>query len=160
MPCSPQRVSSYRKWAEATPPGFMFAVKGSKWALWTYPGCIGCSMRCHFVSWAGMARCTHVRRCTTTGRCVRLTIMRSSCHCASRRLTTWSLRVHTQGRPIGTMHLLGPGPCLPAGRFITHTKRCHDVVRPLANFLASGVLALGEKLGPVVWQLPPNLPYE
>ena len=28
---------------------------------------------------------------------------------------------------------------------------------PLANFYASGVLALREKLGPILWQLPPNL---
>ncbi|WP_253776262.1 DUF72 domain-containing protein [Goodfellowiella coeruleoviolacea] len=45
-------------------------------------------------------------------------------------------------------------------RFITHMKRLRDVVTPLANFLASGVLALGPKLGPVLWQLPPNLAFE
>ena len=31
---------------------------------------------------------------------------------------------------------------------------------PLANFLASGVLALGPKLGPLLWQLPPNLGFD
>jgi uncharacterized protein YecE (DUF72 family) len=30
----------------------------------------------------------------------------------------------------------------------------------LASFLASGPLALGSRLGPFVWQLPPNLKYE
>lgn len=40
------------------------------------------------------------------------------------------------------------------GRFITHLKRLRDVETPLANFFASGVLALGAKLGPVLWQLP------
>jgi uncharacterized protein YecE (DUF72 family) len=40
------------------------------------------------------------------------------------------------------------------GRFITHLKRLVDVDAPLANFFASGVLALGPKLGPVLWQLP------
>lgn len=45
-------------------------------------------------------------------------------------------------------------------RFITHLKRLRDTEVPLANFLASGVLALGEKLGPILWQLPPNLPYD
>ena len=30
----------------------------------------------------------------------------------------------------------------------------------LANFFASGVLALGDKLGPLLWQLPENLPYD
>jgi uncharacterized protein YecE (DUF72 family) len=43
------------------------------------------------------------------------------------------------------------------GRFITHMKKLNDVATPLANFFASGVLALGDKLGPILWQLPPNL---
>jgi uncharacterized protein YecE (DUF72 family) len=42
-------------------------------------------------------------------------------------------------------------------RFITHMKRLRDVKVPLANFFASGLLALREKLGPIFWQLPPNL---
>jgi uncharacterized protein YecE (DUF72 family) len=42
-------------------------------------------------------------------------------------------------------------------RFITHMKKLSDVDVPLANFLASGVLALGPKLGPLLWQLPPSL---
>ena len=41
------------------------------------------------------------------------------------------------------------------GRFITHMKKLKDVETPLANFLASGLLALGDKLGPLLWQLPP-----
>lgn len=41
-------------------------------------------------------------------------------------------------------------------RFITHVMRLSDVKKPLANFLASGVLRLGSKLGPILWQLPPN----
>ncbi|HWM33079.1 MAG TPA: DUF72 domain-containing protein [Pseudolysinimonas sp.] len=45
-------------------------------------------------------------------------------------------------------------------RFITHIKRLRDIDAPLANFLASGVLALGPKLGPILWQLPPNLAYD
>lgn len=46
------------------------------------------------------------------------------------------------------------------GRFITHMKKLAGIDTPLANFFASGVLALGEKLGPVLWQLPPNLGYD
>ena len=46
------------------------------------------------------------------------------------------------------------------GRFITHMKKLRDVNTPLANFFASGVLALEEKLGPFLWQLPPTLPYD
>jgi uncharacterized protein YecE (DUF72 family) len=45
------------------------------------------------------------------------------------------------------------------GRFITHMKKLRDVEAPLANFFASGVLCLGEKLGPFLWQLPPQLPF-
>ncbi|MFW6079383.1 MAG: DUF72 domain-containing protein, partial [Gemmatimonadota bacterium] len=69
-----QRPESYRRWYEATPPGFVFAVKGS--------------------------------------------------------------------------------------RFITHMKKLNDVATPLANFFASGVLRLAEKLGPILWQLPPNLGFD
>lgn len=46
------------------------------------------------------------------------------------------------------------------GRFITHMKRLRDVETPLANFFASGPLALGPKLGPLLWQLPASLPYD
>jgi uncharacterized protein YecE (DUF72 family) len=45
-------------------------------------------------------------------------------------------------------------------RFITHMRKLHDVRVPLANFLASGVLALRRKLGPILWQLPPNLGFD
>ncbi|HEY0167447.1 MAG TPA: DUF72 domain-containing protein [Jatrophihabitans sp.] len=46
------------------------------------------------------------------------------------------------------------------GRFITHMKKLRDVQTPLANFFASGVLALQDKLGPLLWQLPPTLPFD
>src|SRR6187200_146546 len=39
------------------------------------------------------------------------------------------------------------------GRFITHMKRLHDCAQPLANFYASGVLALEDATGPFLWQL-------
>jgi uncharacterized protein YecE (DUF72 family) len=45
-------------------------------------------------------------------------------------------------------------------RFVTHLKRLVDVEQPLANFFASGVLALGPKLGPLLWQLPERLTYD
>ena len=45
------------------------------------------------------------------------------------------------------------------GRFVTHMKKLRGVEEALANFFASGPLALGGKLGPVLWQLPPNLGY-
>lgn len=45
-------------------------------------------------------------------------------------------------------------------RYITHTLRLRDTQDALANFLASGVLLLGRKLGPLLWQLPPTLKYD
>ena len=43
-----------------------------------------------------------------------------------------------------------------APRFITHIRRLRDIHTPLANFFASGVLELKDKLGPILWQFPPN----
>lgn len=45
-------------------------------------------------------------------------------------------------------------------RFITHMKRLRDCEQALANFFASGILRLGAKLGPVLWQLPPTLRFD
>ena len=46
------------------------------------------------------------------------------------------------------------------GRYITHMRRLLDIEQPLANFLASGVFNLREKLGPILWQFPPNFRYD
>lgn len=45
-------------------------------------------------------------------------------------------------------------------RFITHNKKLGDIDEPMANFLASGVLELREKLGPILWQIGPNLHFD
>lgn len=42
-------------------------------------------------------------------------------------------------------------------RFITHNLKMKDAGGALANFLASGILALGDELGPLLWQLPESL---
>src|SRR3954462_6321214 len=42
------------------------------------------------------------------------------------------------------------------GRSTPHNKKLVDCEQPLANFFASGVLALEDKLGPILWQLPPQ----
>ena len=47
-----------------------------------------------------------------------------------------------------------------APRFITHIRRLREVETPLANFIASGLLRLGEKLGPILWQFPPNFRFD
>ena len=46
------------------------------------------------------------------------------------------------------------------GRYLTHMLRLHDTGQALANFFASGVLVLGDKLGPVLWQLPESLEFD
>jgi uncharacterized protein YecE (DUF72 family) len=66
-----QRPSSYAQWAEQTPPGFVFAIKGS--------------------------------------------------------------------------------------RYITHMLKLRGIEAALANFLASGLFELGDKLGPILWQFPPMM---
>jgi uncharacterized protein YecE (DUF72 family) len=45
-------------------------------------------------------------------------------------------------------------------RFLTHMLKLRGIDKPLANVLASGMFALREKLGPVLWQFPPQLRFE
>ena len=49
---------------------------------------------------------------------------------------------------------------LKGSRFITHMKQLRDIDAPLANFFASGVLRLQEKLGPILWQFPARMTYD
>ena len=45
-------------------------------------------------------------------------------------------------------------------RFITHRLRLRNIETPLANFLASGLFELREKLGPILWQFPPSMRFD
>jgi uncharacterized protein YecE (DUF72 family) len=45
-------------------------------------------------------------------------------------------------------------------RYVTHMLKLRNARVALANFFASGVLALRHKLGPLLWQLPPQLPFD
>jgi uncharacterized protein YecE (DUF72 family) len=45
-------------------------------------------------------------------------------------------------------------------RYITHMLRLRNIEGPLANFFAQGVLGLGKKLGPILWQFPPNFAFD
>lgn len=45
-------------------------------------------------------------------------------------------------------------------RYITHIRRLRDIDAPLANFFASGLFNLKEKLGPFLWQFPPSFRYD
>lgn len=47
-----------------------------------------------------------------------------------------------------------------APRYITHVLRLRDVTTAVANFFASGLLELGDKLGAILWQLPPSIEFE
>ena len=48
---------------------------------------------------------------------------------------------------------------LKGSRYITHMLKLRNFRPPLANFFASGILRLGKTLGPILWQLPPQLPF-
>jgi uncharacterized protein YecE (DUF72 family) len=49
---------------------------------------------------------------------------------------------------------------IKGSRFITHLKQLREVETPLANFFASGVLRLEEKLGPFLWQFSPRFRFD
>lgn len=46
-----------------------------------------------------------------------------------------------------------------APRYVTHMRRLKEIRAPLANFFASGLLKLGPKLGPILWQFPPSFKF-
>jgi uncharacterized protein YecE (DUF72 family) len=45
-------------------------------------------------------------------------------------------------------------------RYITHLRRLRNIEKPLANFFASGLFNLRDKLGPFLWQFPPMFAYD
>ena len=49
---------------------------------------------------------------------------------------------------------------IKGSRYITHMKKLRGTEQALANLLASGLLALGPKFGPMLWQFPPQQRYE
>jgi uncharacterized protein YecE (DUF72 family) len=86
---------------------------------------------------------------------------------ASHRLRTIEINgsFYSLQRPSSYRRWYGETPqdfvfAVKGGRFLTHNKKLRDCAGPLANFLASGVLALEEKLGPILWQLPPQLGFD
>ncbi len=92
---------------------------------------------------------------------------RSELAYAAKRLDTVEINgsFYSLQRPSSYAHWAGQVPpdfvlALKGGRFITHMKKLAGVETALANHFASGVLALAERMGPVLWQLPPNLGYD
>lgn len=49
---------------------------------------------------------------------------------------------------------------IKGSRFLTHMLKLRNVQQPLANFFASGLLELGPKLGPILWQFPPQFRFD
>jgi uncharacterized protein YecE (DUF72 family) len=49
---------------------------------------------------------------------------------------------------------------LKAPRFVMHRRRLAEGASSLERFLASGILKLGAKLGPINWQLAPEKPFD
>jgi len=45
-------------------------------------------------------------------------------------------------------------------RYLTHMLKLRNAEAPLGNFFASGPLRLGPKLGPILWQFPPNFRFD
>ena len=44
-------------------------------------------------------------------------------------------------------------------RYLTHMLKLQNAEAPLANFFAQGLLRLGKKLGPILWQFPPQFAF-
>jgi len=49
---------------------------------------------------------------------------------------------------------------IKGGRYITHNLKLRNCDAALGNFFASGVLALGHKTGPFLWQLPASYRFD
>lgn len=86
---------------------------------------------------------------------------------ASRRLNSIEINgtFYSMQRPSSFRHWHDATPetflfAVKGPRYITHIRRLRDAEAPLGNFYASGVLHLGRKLGPFLWQLPPSFRFE
>ncbi|HVV92417.1 MAG TPA: DUF72 domain-containing protein [Hyphomicrobiales bacterium] len=49
---------------------------------------------------------------------------------------------------------------IKGSRYITHVLRMRQAEAALANFFASGILRLGPKLGPILWQFSPQTKFD
>ena len=86
---------------------------------------------------------------------------------ASRQLASIEINgtFYSLQRPSSYLHWREQTPdwfrfSVKAPRFITHLLRLRNCRTAVANFFASGVLRLGPKLGPLLWQLPPSFKYD
>lgn len=86
---------------------------------------------------------------------------------ASRRLSTIEINgtFYSLQRPSSFREWYAATPegfvfSIKGSRYITHLRRLKDVRAPLANFMASGLLELKDKLGPILWQFPPMMRFD
>jgi uncharacterized protein YecE (DUF72 family) len=86
---------------------------------------------------------------------------------ASRRFSTIEINgsFYSLQRPESYARWYGETPegfvfTVKAPRYITHVRRLREVEEPLANFFASGIFNLREKLGSILWQFPPSFKYD
>jgi uncharacterized protein YecE (DUF72 family) len=86
---------------------------------------------------------------------------------ASRKFNTIELNgsFYSLQRPQSFAHWVEETPkgftfSVKGSRYITHMLRLRNVEGPLANFFAQGILRFGAKLGPILWQFPPNFTFD
>src|ERR1700748_1119662 len=86
---------------------------------------------------------------------------------ASKRFDTIELNgsFYSLQRPQSFLQWMAETPqnftfAIKGSRYITHMLRLRNVEGPLANFFAQGLLHLGTKLGPILWQLPPHFTFD
>lgn len=94
-------------------------------------------------------------------------VQKKELHYASRHLTSIEINAtfRANQKPASFVKWAGETPdgfqfSIKGPQLVTHIKRLKDCAQPLANFFGSGPLALGNRLGPFIWQLPPNLPFD
>lgn len=82
---------------------------------------------------------------------------------ASRALPTIEINGSFYGlqRPVSYMRWYDATPegfvfSVKANRYVTHILRLNQAETAIANFFASGLFHLKEKLGPILWQFPPS----
>lgn len=94
-------------------------------------------------------------------------VQKQELHYASRHLTSIEINATFRGnqKPESFAKWAGQTPegfqfSIKGPQLVTHIKRLKNCTDALASFFASGPLALGGRLGPFIWQLPPNLAFD
>ncbi|MCW5720882.1 MAG: DUF72 domain-containing protein [Devosia sp.] len=94
-------------------------------------------------------------------------VQKKELHYASRHLTSIEINATFRGnqKPESFARWAAETPAgfqfsIKGPQLVTHIRRLRNCAAELADFFASGPLALGDRLGPFIWQLPPNLAFE